>query len=368
MSLANDLIYQIALTLVPHLGPVRIRFLLDHYTPQEIFKARKSELEKLDSIGSYVAHCIKNFNNYKEAEQEALFIDKFKITPLFINHPDYPKRLHNCYDPPAMLYYKGTANLNAAKIVSVVGTRSNTTYGQQLTEQFITDLASENIIVVSGMAYGIDVTAHKAAVKNNLATIGVLAHGLNQIYPNQHSTLAKNIISENGGLLTEFRSSSKPDKHNFPARNRIVAGMSDATVVIETAIKGGSMITAELANGYNRDVYAFPGRTDDSFSAGCNYLIKQNKAVLLTNARELLTTMGWIPINKTTPRPQKSLFIDLSANEKSIVSLLQEKEMANIDELNIYCNISSSSIAAAILNLEMQNVIVSLPGKYYKLT
>ncbi len=368
MNTTNDLIYQIALTLVPQLGPVRTRFLLEHYTAEEIFKARKAELEKLDNIGSYIATCIKAFNNYKEAEQEALFIEKLKITPLFINHPDYPKRLHNCYDPPVMLYYKGTADLNAAKIVSVVGTRNNSPYGQQLTEQFIADLASENIIIVSGMAYGIDVTAHKAALKNNLPTIGVLAHGLNQIYPRQHSTLAKNMMSANGGVLTEFRSTSQPDKHNFPARNRIVAGMSDATVIIETAVKGGSMITAELANGYNRDVYAFPGRTDDPLSAGCNYLIKQNKAILITDARELLTTMGWMPTTKNLPLPQKSLFIELSPDEKNIISLLQEKAIANIDELNIYCNISTSSIAAAILNLELQNVIVSLPGKHYKLT
>ena len=191
----------------------------------------------------------------------------------------------NCYDSPTLLYYKGEADLNGDKIVAIIGTRNHTDYGKQITEQLVEELTEQNVVVVSGLAYGIDAIAHKAAVKNNLPTVGVLAHGLDQVYPPQHTGLAKEMLKAGGGLLTEFRSKSKPDKHNFPTRNRVVAGMSDATIVIETGIKGGSMITAELANNYNKDVFAFPGKVTDTKSAGCNYLIKNNKAILLTDAR-----------------------------------------------------------------------------------
>jgi DNA processing protein len=197
----------------------------------------------------------------------------------------------NCYDPPAILYYRGNADLNSSKIIAIVGTSNNSDYGKLVTEKLIKELSSENILIVSGLAFGIDGIAHKAALKNNLSTVGVLAHGLNKIYPPEHSSLAKEMIL-NGGLLTEFTSNSKPDKHNFPIRNRIVARISDATIVIETGVKGGSMITAELANGYNKDVFAFPGKTTDTKSAGCNYLIKNNKAILLTDAEQLIETMG----------------------------------------------------------------------------
>ena len=219
------------------------------------------------------------------------------------------------------------------------------------------------------MAYGVDAIAHKAAMKNDLPTIGVLAHGLDQIYPPQHSGLAKDMLKHGGGLLTEFRSKTKPDKHNFPTRNRIVAGMSDATIVIETSIKGGSMITAELANGYNKDVFAFPGKVTDSKSAGCNYLIKTNKAVLLTDAQELIELMSWEEkTQKTKSKIQKELFIELSPDEKIIVDILKEKEVVHIDEINIKSGLSSSGVAAAILNLEFQSVVLSMPGKMYKLS
>ena len=211
---------------------------------------------------------------------------------------DYPKRLLNCYDSPTLLYYKGEADLNSEKIIAVIGTRNHTEYGKQVTEKLIRELTEQNVVVVSGLAYGIDAIAHKAAVKNNLKTVGVLAHGLDQVYPSQHTGLAKEMLQAGGGLLTEFRSKTKPDKHNFPTRNRIVAGMSDATIVIETGIKGGSMITAELANNYNKDVFAYPGSVNDGKSAGCNYLIKNNKAVLLTDAQELIELMNWEETNR----------------------------------------------------------------------
>jgi DNA processing protein len=229
-------------------------------------------------------------------------------------------------------------------------------------------LAEQNVVVISGLAHGIDAIAHKSAIKNNLSTVGVLAHGLDQVYPSQHTSLAKDMLKSGGGLLTEFRSKSKPDKHNFPTRNRIVAGMSDATIVVETGIKGGSMITAELANNYNKDVFAFPGKVTDTKSAGCNYLIKNNKAVLLTDAQELIELMGWEKKDqKIKARSQRELFIELNEEEKIIIAILREKNSVHIDEINFKSGLSSSSVAAAILNLELRNVVLSLPGKQYQI-
>lgn len=363
----SELYYQLALTLIPNIGPVQAKILLQQYEPADIFKAKKSELEKLEGIGTIRAASIKSFTDFSKAEEEIAFIEKYKIKPLFITDTNYPKRLLNCYDSPTLLFYRGEADLNHDKIVAIIGTRSYTDYGKQITEQLLKDLSEHNVIVVSGLAYGIDAIAHKSSLKNNLKTIGVLAHGLDQVYPSQHTGLAKDMIKSGGGLLTEFRSKTKPDKHNFPTRNRIVAGMSDATIVVETGIKGGSMITAELANNYNKDVFAFPGRVNDTKSAGCNHLIKNNKAVLLTDAQELLELMNWEERKKPTIKKQKELFIELTPDEKIIMAILKEKDGVHIDEINFRSGLSSSSVAAAILNLELQNVVLSLPGKIYQI-
>ena len=363
----SELLYQLSLTLIPNIGPVQAKILLQQYDAPDIFKAKKRELEKIEGIGTVRAESIKSFTDFSKAEEEIAFIEKYKINPLFITHKDYPKRLLNCYDSPTLLYYKGETDLNQEKVIAIIGTRSHTDYGKQITEQLVEELTEQNIVVVSGLAYGIDAIAHKAAVKNNLRTIGVLAHGLDQVYPSQHTGLAKEMLKAGGGLLTEFRSKSKPDKHNFPTRNRVVAGMSDATIVVETGIKGGSMITAELANNYNKDVFAFPGKVTDTKSAGCNYLIKNNKAVLLTDARELIELMNWEEKKKPVLRKQKELFIELSEDEKIIISILREKKSVPIDEINLKSGLSSSSVAAAILSLELQNVVLSLPSKLYQI-
>src|SRR6187401_40788 len=366
--LSNDLLYQLSLTMLPGIGPVQAKILLQHYDAAEIFTAKKSSLEKIEGIGAVRAANIKAFTDFSNAEEEIKFIEKYKIKPLFITDKNYPQRLLNCYDSPTLLFYKGDADLNASKIVAIIGTRSHTEYGKQQTEKLVKELSSQNILVVSGMAFGIDAIAHKAAYKNNLATVGVLGHGLDQIYPPDHSNLAKDMLKHGGGLLTEFRSKTKPDKHNFPTRNRIVAGMSDATIVIETGDKGGSMITAELANGYNKDVFALPGRVNDNKSAGCNFLIRNNKAMLLTHAEELIEVMGWEDKSrKSGVTSQKELFIELSKDEKIIVDILKEKDLVHVDELNFKSGLSSSSMAVAILNLELQGVVATLPGKLYKL-
>lgn len=364
----SDLRYQIALTLVPNIGPVQAKILLQQCEAEEIFHAKKSFLEKIEGIGPIRAESIKNFHDFSKAEDEIQFIEKYKIQPLFLTDKNYPSRLLNSYDSPTLLYYRGTADLNASKIVSIIGTRSYTEYGKQVTEKIVRELSAQNILIISGLAFGVDAIAHKAAIKHSLPTVGVMATGLDKIYPAEHTLLAKDMVKNNGGLLTEFRSKTKPDKHNFPSRNRIVAGMSDAVIVIETDIKGGSMITAELANGYNKDVFAIPGKLTDTKSAGCNYLIKNNKAMLLSTADELIETMGWQESKKTKPKKQKELFIELTENEKIIISILKEKESVHIDELNQKSGLNSSAVAAGILSLELQNVIVSLPGKLYQLS
>jgi DNA processing protein len=365
----NELLYQLALTQVPHIGDVQAKVLLQYLgSASAVFKAKQSQLDKIEGIGEVRARAIKTFDDFHLAETEIKFIQKYNITPLFLTDESYPKRLLNCYDSPTLLFYKGTANLNHTRILAIVGTRGNTDYGRHFTEQFIEELSGEDVLIVSGLALGIDSIAHKAALRNQLPTVGVVAHGIERIYPSSNAGLAKDMVKNGGGILTEFFSHVKPDKHNFPLRNRIVAGMSDATIVMETDAKGGSMITAKLADSYNKDVFALPGRTTDKKSSGCNFLIKHNKAMLLTGAQDLLDVMGWrskgtIPKQKT----QRQLFIELSSEESLIVQLLQEKENVHIDEINLRSGLNSSSIAAAILNLELQNVILSLPGKMYKL-
>ena len=364
----NDLLYQVALSLVPGIGDVHAKSLANIYgDASAIFKAPKKHLEKIDGIGSVRAAAIKKFDDFKTCDSEISFIEKYKIQPLFISHENYPKRLLNCYDSPVLLYYRGTADLNSQKIVSIVGTRNNTEYGKQVCEKFMSDLAGQNILIISGLAFGIDTIAHKYALKNNLQTVAVLAHGLDMIYPSQNKTLAKQMTSQ-GGLLTDFKSNTNPDRQNFPKRNRIVAGICDALVVIESAQKGGSLITAELANSYNKDVFAFPGKITDHKSEGCNYLVKSNKASLITSATDLLEIMNWVEKEKAPSKKQRELFIELTDDEKIITDILRDKEIVAIDELYLKSGLSSSAAAQALLMLEMQGVVSSLPGKMYRLT
>jgi DNA processing protein len=365
--LSTALTYEIALGLVPNIGDIHAKALINHFgTAEAIFSARKKELEALEGIGTIRAASIKNFHDFEKAEEEIQFIKKYKITPLFITDMNYPQRLLNCYDSPSMLYYKGNTDLNSSKIVAIVGTRNNNEYGKNICEKLVEELAGEEVIIVSGLAFGIDSIAHRAAIKNEMKTIGVLAHGLDRVYPSQNSSLAKQMIT-NGGLLTEFRKLTKPDRQNFPSRNRIVAGISDAVIVVETGIKGGSLITAELGNSYNKDVFAFPGRVNDAKSEGCNFLIKNNKAALITSAKDILENMGWKKKNVRSGAKQRELFIELTADERTVVDILQSQKQVHIDELYLKSKLNSSAVAAALLMLEMQGVVASLPGKIYKI-
>ncbi len=363
----NELLYQISLSLVPNIGDIHAKALINYFgNAPSVFSANKKELESLEGIGTIRANSIKNFHDFKKAEDEINFIKKYNIAPLFITDKNYPQRLLNCYDCPSMLYYKGNADLNSSKVIAIVGTRNNNEYGKNICEQLIEELAEEDVIVVSGLAFGIDSIAHKSALKNKLKTIAVLAHGLDRVYPSQNSSLAKQMIAS-GGLLTEFRSNTKPDRQNFPSRNRIVAGISDAVIVVETGIKGGSLITAELGNSYNKDVFAFPGRVHDVKSEGCNFLIKNNKAALITCANDVLENMGWKKKKETSAKKQRELFIELTDDEKIIISVLQTHDQIHIDELYVKSKLNSSAVAQALLMLEMQGVVSSIPGKMYKL-
>lgn len=362
----NDLIFQLALTRIPHIGHVHAKTLTSIFgTAEAIFKTPKNKLEKIEGIGQVRASSIKSFKDFKSCEDEIHFTEKHRIKPIFINDDEYPKRLLNCYDSPVLLYYKGNASLNKSRFVSIVGTRANTDYGKTICEQFIDELKTYNITVISGLAYGIDTIAHKSAIKHNLPTIGILAHGLDRIYPYANKSLAKQMI-ENGGLLTEYPSGTNPDKQNFPERNRITAGICDALVVIETSKSGGSLITAEIANSYNKDIFAFPGRINDTKSEGCNQLIKNNKACLISSSADLVNFMGWNE-KKTTKMPkQQSLFIDLNNEELLLFKYIEDAAETDIDTLTIKSGLSHSSVAVSLLSLEMNGLIKSLPGKRFK--
>ncbi len=362
----NDLLYQIALTQVPHIGDVHAKILINAFQhAQAVFEAPQHHLERIEGIGTIRANSIKRFKDFDICEAEIKFIEKNKIAPLFVTSEKYPKRLLHCIDSPALLYYKGNADLNANKIISIVGTRNHSEYGKIICEQFIEDLKNHSVTIVSGLAFGIDSIAHKSALKNNLPTVAILAHGLDKMYPPQNKLLANQMI-EQGGLLTDFKSGSSPDKQNFPKRNRITAGLCDALIVIESSASGGSLITAEHANGYNKDVFAVPGKITDSKSEGCNMLIKNNKAALISNAKDLIQMMNWEDIHPT-PKIQRQLFIELTPSEKKIIQLIEAAGQMHIDDLVFKSGFSNSVTAGALLSLEMNNIIRLYPGKIYKI-
>lgn len=364
----QELMHQIALTQISQVGDIIAKKLLDHFgCASDIFKAKKHQLEKIEEIGSVRAAAIKRFQDYARVEKEIAFIEKYKIQPLFYTATAYPQRLRHCYDSPVLLYFKGQVDFNTSRIINIVGTRQPSEEGKKICEQLVAELTPYNITIMSGMAYGIDIIAHKAAMQQQLATVGVLAHGLDRIYPASHKATALKML-ENGGLLTDFISGTNPDKQNFPKRNRIVAGISDATIVIESRLRGGSLITADIANSYNRDVFTFPGRVSDPQAAGCNDLIKTNRAMLITGAQDLLETMGWYPTaSPPVPALQRPLFTDFSQEEQEVVNIIQNREPKHIDEIFRQSNLSNSQVATVLLQLQMQSIIKSLPGQVFQL-
>jgi DNA processing protein len=365
--LQPDLLYLISLTQVPQVGSIHARTLLQHFgSAEQIFKSSIHDLEKIDGIGKIRARSIKSFRDFTLAEKEIAFLQRYGIRALSLLDADYPQRLLTACDAPPLLFYKGNADLNKARMISIVGTRRNSEYGKQITEKIIQELVPYDVLIVSGLAFGIDAIAHKTALKQGLSTIAVLAHGLASLYPPEHAQLSKQMLKQ-GGLITEHISDIKADKHHFPIRNRIVAGISDCTIVTETAVKGGSMITADLANGYHKEVFAFPGRTTDFKSAGCNWLIRNNQASLLENIQDLVKMMGWEEKMKLSENAQGELFLILTEVEQRIINLLTERERMHIDVINATTGFPSSINAGALLELEMKELICSMPGRIYRL-
>ena len=362
-----SLLHQLALKFVPGIGDVLAKNLLSYCgSAEEIFKISKHKLLFIPGIGPKMAAAILNPICFERAEKELKFLERNKIQPIFYTDKTYPKRLKSCVDSPMLLFYKGNADLNRQRIISIVGTRNATPYGKQICEELVAHLKAFDVTVVSGLAYGIDICTHKACIKHQVPTIGILGHGLDRLYPAQHRNTAEKML-ENGGLLTEFPSETNPDRENFPKRNRIIAGLADATVVVEASIKGGALITAEIANSYNRDVFTFPGRIGDEFSEGCNFLVRFNKAGLLTGYDDLATQLGWLDDVKPLKTQQLLFPLNLSTDEKQIFETLKISEQMGIDDLAIRTNISVSTLAINLLNLEMQGLVRSLPGKAYSL-
>ncbi|MBK7172826.1 MAG: DNA-protecting protein DprA [Bacteroidales bacterium] len=363
----DDLIYKIALTLIPGVGNINGKNLIAYCGGvKAVFCEKRRTLLKIPGVGEQTVNSILNSRVLDRAEEEIKFLTKYSIQPLFYLDDAYPSRLKQCNDGPLLLFFKGTADLNNSRVIAMVGTRNGTEYGREMCRKIIEGLRDENVLVVSGLAYGIDTWSHKSAMDVGLNTVAVLGHSLDRIYPYANRSLAERMIS-NGGLLSEFISGTKPDRENFPMRNRIIAGMVDAVVVVEAGEKGGALITAEIANSYARDVFAVPGRVGDSRSIGCNYLIRSHQAALITSAEDIRYMLNWDKIHTSGKPLQGQLFIPLTEDENLIVNLLQVHGETDIDSILMSTSLLPSRAAIALLHLEFENVIKCLPGKLYRL-
>lgn len=370
----QEIISSIALTKLNGLSLLNARTLLDSLgSASEVFAHRKDIVGVIpDASQRLVAAFDHTDEALRLAEEEMKFVEQKRLRVLTLNDVDYPQRLRECEDAPLVLYYCGSANLNSQRVISIVGTRKCSEYGREVCNNFIADLKRyyPDTLIVSGLAYGIDVCAHRAALDNGMSTIGVLAHGLDTIYPSMHRQIAADMVHRQGGLLTEYGVHTTPEKGNFVRRNRIVAGMCDACIVVESSERGGSLITAELAMEYNRDVFAFPGRVYDEYSRGCNNLIRRQQATLLTCAADLLDAMGWDnPLKKDSKRKvvQRELFPDLTDEERALVNTLKDVDDKHINQIAIDANIPYSRASMILFDLEMKGVVKALGGARYKI-
>lgn len=362
----EELLYTIALSMVPQVGPITAKELIKCIgSAEEVMKSTEKTLLRVAGVGRHISVQIRTNHNLQRAEQELNFIRKHNIKAITYLEAEYPVRLKRCADAPLILYAKGISTLESRYVIAMVGSRLATSYGKGICREFIQDLVELNPIIVSGLAYGIDITAHKEALVAGLETIAVVGHGLDCIYPSTHRSVAKEIMQQ-GALVSEFYSEIKPDRENFPARNRIIAGMSDAVIVVEAREQGGALITAEMASQYNRDVFAFPGRINDLQSKGCLSLIKNNTAQLISSAKEFKELMNWNTMERKSI--QKSLFIDLNEEERKIIELLItfNKNM-HLDSLMQQLNWRNSKLNEVLLQLEIKGLVKCLPGKLYGL-
>lgn len=361
----DEILYQIAITLIPGIGDISgKRFVAYCGSATAVFKETRKSLQKIHGMREVTVDALCHPKDLlKRAEQEVEFIEKNGVKPLFYLDADYPRRLLQCDDSPLMLYYKGNVNLNANRVVAIVGTRNITDYGKENCALLVNDLIDDNVLIISGLAYGVDTMAHRTSVKAGIPTVGVLGNGFQQIYPAANKKLASEMLA-NGGLLTECMSGTLPERENFPRRNRIIAGMADAVIVIESALKGGSLITADLGNAYNRDVFAFPGRVKDIYSQGCNYLIRTNRAHLMESVSNLRYVMRWEP--RQPEERQTTIFRALSDDEKRIMDCFGDKNTVNLDDLIVGTELPTTKLASLLLNLEFDGIVMAMPGKRYQ--
>lgn len=362
----NELFHLIALSMMPKIGAKLIRTLVQHFgSAYQVFEASQKELSSIGGLSLNMAKEILKKGTFHRAEQELIFISEYDIQPISFLDEEFPQRLLHCPDCPALLYYKGNTNLNAKRVVSIVGTRKPSRHSLQFCESLVDQLQALDVLLVSGLAYGIDACAHQQCVQSGIPTVGIVAHGLDRIYPAKHKPLAKEMLN-NGGLLTEFYSQTAPLQQNFPMRNRIIAGMSDAVIVVETKKKGGSIITAHLANDYNRDVFAVP--TVAGINSGCNWLIKTHKASMLESVEDLNYIMRWQKGGRIAAKETPKIFLDLNAEEKRLVECLQLEQSLNLDELIQLSNFTIHQLSVLLLGLELKGVVQVLPANRYQLS
>lgn len=370
----QEIICAIALTKLKGLSLLNARTLLDAMgSASEVFAHRKDIVGMIPDASPRLQEALGQMDAaVKAAEGEMRFLEEKKLRAFTLQDEDYPQRLKECEDAPLVLYYCGTANLNSLRIINIVGTRKCSEYGKDVCRNFIADLKRyyPDTVIVSGLAYGIDICAHKAALENGMSTVGVLAHGLDTIYPSMHRQTAAEMVHQGGGLLTEYTTQTRPEKMNFVRRNRIVAGLCDACVVVESSAKGGSLITAELASSYNRDVFAFPGRVYDESSKGCNNLIKRHQATLLTNAEDLVEAMGWhnpLAKEQRVEVVQQELFPELNEEERMLVEVLKDVDDKHINQIAVEANVAYARASMVLFDLEMKGIVKALGGARYRL-
>ncbi len=362
--MTEDLLYLLALQKAEGIGDINAKKLIKHCgSAKAVFKEKASNLLKIDGVGTHKLKGLKDKSLFSKAEKEITFIVENNIKTTSFLDTDFPSNLKHGVDSPILIFQKGNINFKQQRIISIVGTRNITNYGRSFLKTLMTDIAKYNPIIVSGLAYGVDILAHQLAIENNLQTVAVLAHGLDRVYPSKHQKEALK-MQENGGLVTDFWSGTTPERNNFVKRNRIVAGLSRATVVIESAEKGGSLITADIANSYNRDVFALPGRVSDLYSKGCNNLIKTNKAALLQSAKDLAYLLNW---EETKPKAiQKQLFVDLDKTEALIYNYLLKEGKQTLDIIALHNNLPIYKISSLLLTLELKGVVRPLHGKVFE--
>ena len=361
----EDLLYILALQRVKGIGDINAKKLIAHCgSAKNVLKEKRHVIQKINGIGAFTMQHLFDKENLKEAEIELKYIQKNNIKTFYFEDKNYPEKLKHCIDAPILIFKEGNFNLTKQPIISIVGTRKITSYGRDFCEKLISELKTYNPIIVSGFAYGVDICAHRAALKNELQTIAVLAHGFEEMYPKSHKKYVAE-INQNGGFITDFWHNDALQRENFLKRNRIVAGISEATIIIESAEKGGSLVTADIANSYSRDVFAVPGRSTDNFSRGCNDLIRRNKAAILTSAKDLVEMLNWDVKAKETSI-QKQLFVELDETEQLVYNFLLKEGKELLDIISLNCKLPIYKTITVLFNLEMKGVVKPLPGKMYE--